>query len=68
MYAPTAMKAPLPSEICPLTPVSRLRPARAMTYSAISPTRKSLYGLNWMVMRYRIPAPHRAKRPWRTNG
>ena len=31
VYAPTAMKAPWPSEIWPLTPVSRLSPTSATT-------------------------------------
>ncbi len=30
VYAPTAKKAPCPSEICPLKPVSRMRPSTAI--------------------------------------
>ncbi len=35
-YAPTAMKAPCPMEICPLTPISTVSPATATTKAATS--------------------------------
>ena len=36
VYAPMAMNAPLPSEIWPLSPVSTVSPATAVTSTAIS--------------------------------